>query len=331
MQRGRVQPPARGDDPEVGRRDHASDGAPLATVVIPTRNRPTLLLTALRSALDQASVSVQVVVVDDGSSHGTAAAIRSLDDPRVQLLRHDIARGVATARNVGASAAAGTWIGFLDDDDLWAPRKIVRQIEAADAAGAAWVYAGVVEIDAEGQLLGGRPPPRPDAVLAQLRSRNVMPAGSSNVLVRADVFEDCRGFDTALRHLADWDLWLRLTAHGAPACVGEPLVAYRLHGGQATLDPTGMLQEAEMLRRRHGADPNSIRRWMAWTSLREGNRRDAVAAYTRAAMSGDLPSLGRAAIAALHPRPTSTRRRTIDVDDRWVASARAWVDAAADR
>ena len=142
-------------------------------------------------------------------------------------------------------------MALLDDDDLWAPDKLKRQLEAASAAEAGWVYAGVVEIDAEGRLLGGSAPPSPEELLAGLRRRNLMPAGSSNVAVRSDLLSASGGFDPRLRHLADWDLWLRLAALGPPACV-PALVAYRLHHGQATLDTTGMLAEASTLEARHG-------------------------------------------------------------------------------
>jgi hypothetical protein len=156
-----------------------------------------------------------------------------------------------------------------------------------------------------------------------------MPAGSSNVLVDAETFRSAGGFDPALRHLADWDLWLRLARQGEPACVPEPLVAYRLHGGQATLDTTGMMAEARMLRDRHGVDVNAIRRWLAWSHLRRGRRREAVGAYARAAASGDLASVGRAAVAALHPRPAAVRSRATSVEDiEWAGSAQAWIRAA---
>ena len=300
-------------------------------MVIPTHDRRALVRSTLLSALAQESVELEVVVVDDGSSDGTDDALRSIDDPRVGILRHDVPAGVAAARNAGAEVSSGAWIGFLDDDDLWAPDKLARQLATARSAGARWVYAGAVEINVKGHLIGGEPPPTPEVLLAQLTRQNLMPAGSSNVLVLAETFRSCGGFDPALRHLADWDLWLRLAEHGSPACVPDPLVAYRIHPTQATMDTTGMMAEAEVLRDRHGADPKSIRRWLAWSHLRRGDRREAVGAYARAVAAGDLASVGRAAIAAVHPRPTSVRRRAPTDGVAWSASAREWVRSAATR
>jgi hypothetical protein len=188
-----------------------------------------------------------------------------------------------------------------------------------------------VEIDDAGRVLGGERPPQPELLVQQLSRRNLMPAGSSNVIVNAETFRSAGGFDEQLRHLADWDLWLRLTRSGPPACVSAPLVAYRLHPSQATLDTRGMMAEARVLRDRHGANLSSIRRWLAWSHLRRGRRRDAIAAYAVAAASGDVTSVGRAIVAALHPRPTEVRRRPPTPDDlKWTDEARTWIDPLAE-
>jgi hypothetical protein len=203
-------------------------------------------------------------------------------------------------------------------------------VTAAQEAGARWAYAGAVEIDEEGRLLGGDRPPSPELLVQELTRRNLMPAGSSNVVMHSDAFRSSGGFDVGLRNLADWDMWLRLARQGSPACAPEPLVAYRLHPTQATLDTTGMMAEARVLMDRHGVDLNSVRRWLAWSHLRQGRRRQAVGAYARAAASGDLASVGRAAVAAFHPKPTDVRRRRSGIEDReWAESARAWVRVAA--
>jgi glycosyltransferase involved in cell wall biosynthesis len=301
---------------------------PDVSVVIPTHNRRRLLDQAVRSALGQVGVEVEVVVVDDGSSDGTADAVAALGDDRVRLIQHRRPLGVAAARNAGAGAARGAWVALLDDDDLWAPDKLKRQLEAASAAEAGWVYAGVVEIDAEGRLLGGGVPPSPEELLAGLRRRNLMPAGSSNVAVRSDLLSASGGFDPRLRHLADWDLWLRLAGLGPPACVPAPLVAYRLHHGQATLDTTGMLAEASALEARHGADRTAILRWAAWSHLRTGRRRPALRAYAGAVLAGDVASLARAAVALLHPRPSTVRRpsRPSATEAAWIAAGQRWLD-----
>jgi glycosyltransferase involved in cell wall biosynthesis len=296
------------------------------SVVIPTHNRRDLLLLTLRSVLQQRGVDFDVVVVDDGSTDGTTEVVRSMGDPRIRVLRHDAPQGVATARNAGARAASGYWIALLDDDDLWSPDKLNLQLRAAEEARSAWVYGGVVEIDLQGGLLTGEPPPSPESLLSLLAKKNLMPAGCSNVVVRAKDLAEVGGFDPGLRHLADWDLWLRLARLGPPALARAPVVAYRLHPAQATLDTTGMVDEARVLESRYGADRASIYRWLAWSELRRGRRREAIRAYARASMAGDLSSLVRMAVAAAHPRPTSLRGgRASPVSLAWQRGASEWL------
>jgi glycosyltransferase involved in cell wall biosynthesis len=298
---------------------------PVVSVVIPTRDRRDLLRAAISSVLGQSGVDLEVLVVDDGSSDGTAGMITGLGDGRVRLLRREGAGGVSAARNRGIAEATGGWIALMDDDDLWAPDKLARQLDTADAAGRAWGYAGVVEIDADGGLLGGAPPPAPEDLMRGLVRRNLMQAGCSNVVVRADTLSRVGAFDEGLRHLGDWDLWLRLAAMGPPACAPEPLVAYRIHASQATLDTTGMLEEARILEARHGADPASIYRWLAWSHLRLGQRGRAVRAYLGAVRAGDPSSLLRAGAALVRPRPTAPRGKASAETRRWLEPAERWL------
>ncbi|HWC32537.1 MAG TPA: glycosyltransferase family 2 protein, partial [Actinomycetota bacterium] len=128
---------------------------PEVTVVIPTRDRWSLLATAaLPAALVQEDVDLEVVVVDDGSRDETPERLAELTDPRLRVIRNLEPLGVAQARNAGIAAARGRWLAFLDDDDLWSPRKLRTQLDAARAAGASFVYAGVINVDEYGSALG---------------------------------------------------------------------------------------------------------------------------------------------------------------------------------
>ena len=303
---------------------------PTVSVVIPTHNRRDLLFRTIRSALSQEAIALELLVVDDGSTDGTSEAVCALGDPRVRVLRSERSARVAAARNTGAAEAAGRWIALLDDDDLWSQQKLHDQVAAAERFGRQWVYGGAVEIDETGRLLGGEPPPAPEALVAGLAHRNLMPAGCSNVVIRTNLFRQIGGFDIQLRHLADWDLWLRLAAvAGPPACVPSPVVAYRIHPGQASLDPKGMILEGRVLAARHGADLNSIRRWLAWSHLRRGERRQAIGSYARAVLAGDVTSLARAAVAVLDPSPTTCRLRRRPAEPAWHRAAAEWLPRAA--
>jgi hypothetical protein len=108
--------------------------SPLVSVVIPCYNRAHLVGRAIDSVLCQSFPDWEVVVVDDGSCDGLAAALRSyVEVPRVRLVCHARNLGEPTARNTGISAAFGRFVAFLDSDDEWRPRKLERQIAAVMA------------------------------------------------------------------------------------------------------------------------------------------------------------------------------------------------------
>ncbi len=303
----------------------------LVSVVVPTRDRPNLLAQTLLSVRAQRDVDLEILVVDDASGDPSATAAARVPDPRVRVLSHATPLGVAAARNRGIAGAAGAWIAFVDDDDLWAPDKLSSQLAAAERAGRSWVYAGAVKIDRDACVLGGGPPPPPERVTADLRRYNSVPAGASNVVVRADLLARAGVFDPELRRTEDWDLWLRLARHGPPAWVRRPLVAYRQHVGNAVTDPEAMVTEPALLGRRYAipVDHVAMLRRAAWTCLRAGRRGAALRYYARAVLAGDLRSVGRAGVALAHPAvgsealhrllPSGPRR------DEWAGEAQAWL------
>lgn len=103
---------------------------PCVSVVIPTRGRPELVQRAVRSALAQSLRDLEVVVVIDGPDFATRAALAGITDARLRVIALDAPRGAAGARNAGAAAARGSYIALLDDDDVWLPAKLQRQLAA---------------------------------------------------------------------------------------------------------------------------------------------------------------------------------------------------------
>lgn len=104
---------------------------PAVSVVIPTYLRPELCERAVRSALDQSFTETEVLVVVDGRDDGTERALGQIDDTRLRVLVPPRHLGNADARNYGIEQARADWIAFLDDDDLWMPAKLERQMQHA--------------------------------------------------------------------------------------------------------------------------------------------------------------------------------------------------------
>ncbi len=111
----------------------------LVSVVVPTLDRPKLLLRAIDSVLRQTHQEIEVIVVVDRPDPNTISAVRSRDDPRLQLLVNPHPLTAAGARNAGADHATGEWVAFLDDDDEWLPTKLERQIAFASGRAPALV------------------------------------------------------------------------------------------------------------------------------------------------------------------------------------------------
>jgi glycosyltransferase involved in cell wall biosynthesis len=108
--------------------------SPQVSVVIPTRNRPELVLRAVGSALAQTLRELEVVVVVDGPDPATRDALAGVGDARVRVVELGESGGAPNARNVGVRHARGEWTAFLDDDDEWLPEKLATQLALAGAA-----------------------------------------------------------------------------------------------------------------------------------------------------------------------------------------------------
>ncbi len=98
--------------------------APRVSAVIPTRNRPDLVVRAVMSALRQTFTSIEVVVVVDGPDQLTNQALTEIPDPRLRVVALENSVGGAEARNLGVLSSRGQWIALLDDDDEWLPGRL---------------------------------------------------------------------------------------------------------------------------------------------------------------------------------------------------------------
>jgi glycosyltransferase involved in cell wall biosynthesis len=305
------------------------------SVVVPTHNRSRLLCLTLQSVLWQRDVDLEVIVVDDGSTDDTAEVVAGLGDARVRMVRHERPQGVAAARNRGAEEAAAEWITFLDDDDLWAPDKLARQLQAARRAGRSWAYTGAVSIDDELKVLGGMPPPSPERIVELLPRYDAVPGGGSNVVVRRDTLARAGRFDSRLRNTEDWEMWIRLAKLGPPAWVCSPLVAKRAHNRNSSLDTREILAGSALIERLHGGrvDRGITYRWLAESCLRTGRRAAAVRYFVAAALRGQLRNVAsdlrvilrrrirRHLLGDRRPEAASYRH------PQWISEARAWLDA----
>jgi hypothetical protein len=243
---------------------------PSVTVVVPCYNYGHYLPTAVRSALDQPGVDVDVIVVDDASTDDSADVARALaaQDHRIQVVVHERnVRHIATY-NDGLARARGDYVVLLSADDALAPGALARAtalMEHHPRVGLVYGYALDVE-DEPPQGAGDR-----------VRTWSVWPGGrwlrrictrGTNIIVnpeavmRTSVLRDLGGYDPKLPHSADMDLWMRAAAIADVGRVNGPVQAfYRVHGGNMHLnDYAGLLTDMrerakgfEMFFAAHGA------------------------------------------------------------------------------
>jgi glycosyltransferase involved in cell wall biosynthesis len=205
------------------------------SVIIPAYNAESFLAAAIESVLAQTRPPVELIVVDDGSTDGSAR-IAAGYGRNVRCLTQRNA-GVASARNNGAAQAASEWLAFLDADDIWLPQKLHRQLEAiGDSDCACFTAIRVVDHGGHPREDRGTAGTRLDLEAFLMHDDRIPQTIPSTMLVRRDVFLSLGGFDEHLSTAADWDLLIRLRLYGTLAYVPEPLVHYRRHASNMSRD-----------------------------------------------------------------------------------------------
>ncbi|MEL6330043.1 MAG: glycosyltransferase [Planctomycetota bacterium] len=210
------------------------DMKPWLSVVIPCYNGADLVGATIRSVIDQAGPDqVEVIVVDDGSTDGSAEAVEAFGD-RVMLLRQENA-GQSVARNHGMSRARGEWILFLDADDLVRSGglEIVRSV-AEGHPGAVMIATKAENFSDPGAIDDSNPT---DPIIRE--RRDYLEARSwvfpSSAFLRRATVESVGGWRETRAHAEELDLWLKLGDAGTVVTIVEPpLIWRRLHESQAT-------------------------------------------------------------------------------------------------
>ena len=213
--------------------------APLVTVVIPTWNRLPLVEDAVRSVIAQSYAQWELIVIDDGSTDGTAERLGAIGDTRIKVLSAPRVGHLGTVRNRGAAAGAGALIAFLDSDDLWLPRKLELQVGAMGETGAGWSYARFELMDQAGtttklpreafHLKSG------DIVAEVFAFKLTMQ--TSTLVVRRELFDAAGRFseDPRVYNLGeDYELYMRLALRAPAVAHDETLARIRRHAGNTS-------------------------------------------------------------------------------------------------
>jgi glycosyltransferase involved in cell wall biosynthesis len=231
----------------------ARDGVvirPVVSVVIPAHNTAPTIEAAIESVLAQTRSDFELIVVDDGSTDDTATRVaRYTQDERIRLLSQEN-RGQASARNAALEAARGTYVSLLDSDDLYLPRYLelmISELERNESAAVAYTDAWVLEDETRrvARVTAERPwhPPSvpkdaPSFFRALLELGNFVFVGAT---IRRSVISAVGPFRLGIDGCEDYELWLRIAAHGHTFVrIPHPLAVYRRRHGQATANTEAM-------------------------------------------------------------------------------------------
>ena len=217
--------------------DQIFNGNPEVTIVVPAYNCKNHLSQTIASILNQQEVSLELIIIDDCSTDGTAALAQAAADadPRVRYIRLPAnSGGPASPRNHGVSAAAAPWVALCDADDLWHPRKLRIQLDLLRETGANMICSAIEDFhDGETpEWLDHKLPPNPPVHWIpywQMMFKDRI--ATSSVICRRQVLIESGGFDPTRELVAveDYDLWLRLMERPGFKVlrIRQPLVAYR--------------------------------------------------------------------------------------------------------
>jgi glycosyltransferase involved in cell wall biosynthesis len=219
--------------------------SPRITVLMPAYNRERYIRDAIESVLAQTRTDFELLIVDDGSTDGTAARVASYRDPRIRLLRNPQNLGIPATRNRGISEARGEFIAMLDSDDIAHPRRLEKQVAFLERRPRhALVGSWFRYIDDEGrpQRIGRRP-----TGSRRLRARLLFIGCFRNttVMVRRGALEHFH-YREEYQVCEDLDLWTRVSLAHESANLPEILTSYRLHDDAITSQRREQIRQMKM-------------------------------------------------------------------------------------
>lgn len=221
---------------------------PLVSVIIPTHNRLHYLPKAVESVFAQRYADWELIIVDDGSSDGTADYLHALAgrDNRVSVIFHPHCANPARLRNVGVAGSHGDYIAFLDSDDLWLPDKLTMQVgRMHQDPQCRWSYTADMLIGTHGEEIAFAPDVpliQPSGWILDALISAVASVSLPSVLVARGLFLDSGGYDETFRYCEDTELWCRLAVRSPVLFVPEILLKVRRHGTNFSDQPEEMVR-----------------------------------------------------------------------------------------
>ena len=207
---------------------------PLVSVIIPTYNRANFLALTINSVLDQTYPSIEIFVVDDGSSNSDAQIICDRFE-RVTYIKIENSGGPAKPRNIGIKKANGKYIAFVDDDDIWLPTKIEKQVQILEKNvnfGLTHCYCQVIDENnkIKNEFIG-----KPGSVDVKHGDVRMKMMGNWTImmptpLITKEIIDKVGFFNEKIPGtFADVEYWTRCSFYTQFYYIDQVLVHYRVH------------------------------------------------------------------------------------------------------
>jgi hypothetical protein len=200
-------------------------------------NGERFLREAVESILAQGFRDFDFIVIDDGSTDGSASLLDSYQklDARLRVY-HDAHAGLIRSLNRGSKLVRGKYLARMDADDVAKPDRLARQVDVMESHPQLAALGGAVEwIDAQGRSLGIYPNPTESGDIHEHLLRGFCAFWHPTMLIRQEAFSWAGGYRNGVVGAEDLDLWLRLADRYQLANLPEVLLRYRIHAGQESV------------------------------------------------------------------------------------------------
>ena len=214
---------------------------PLVSVIMPTYNSAEFIGAAIQSVQNQKYLNWELLVIDDASNDLTPASVENFVslDSRIKLFKNAKNLGAGASRNHGIKAANGSFIAFLDADDLWMPEKLEVQVNFMLKNDFVMSFSSYRLMTETGELLPEIVEALPELSYKKLLRSNYV--GSLTGMYNADKIGKI--YSPLLRKRQDWGLWLSVLEKAGPALgIQQPLACYRLRKNSISNNKTALLK-----------------------------------------------------------------------------------------
>lgn len=226
------------------------------SVIIPTRNRLSLLKRAIDSVKNQTSnLAIELIVVDDGDPYLSDEVFSLVEKSGGKYFFTGGKKGGSIARNIGIENSNGKYIAFLDDDDEWHKEKLITQLEIITKNHTEMCYTAIIVKNKKGKCEYIFHKPSSKDQYKAIMKKNFI-GSTSSVIIKKEILEKVGSFDPSLPALQDYDLYIRILKHFHTTWTEKPLTIYYIDStDKVSENRENYLRAKKILLEKYSKDP----------------------------------------------------------------------------